>query len=653
MGLLGPVEVRVDGKSCRLGPPKQRALLVVLLLHADHVVPVAHIVEELWGERPPRSATANLRSYAAGLRHVLPPAERDRLVARPTGYLLRAAPEELDTADFEQAAAAGRHALDRNDPARAVRELERALLLWRGRAAEDVRVGPVVRPLLEALEERRRTVLEDWVEARLAVEPPAQVLPTLRGLTAAEPLRERGWALLMQALASTGDTAGALAAYAGARSALSTQLGIEPGPVLRRLHHTILNAQPIDEVRLTAVPEQLPAAIPAPRPEPAAADAWRVRCDLPAPARGFVGRNEAIAEIADALLADTDPDAARIVAVTGGPGVGKTALAVAAAHELRPHFPDGQWFVGLGSATARPRDTLELLERLCTAAGHQDPLPPTVDGRAGTLRAILADRRVLVLLDDAASAEQVRPLLPGTRSSAVIVTAREALTGLVALEAAHALQLGTLTPAHSMTLLTRLLGRAATEAGRAAVDEVVRQCAGLPLALRIAAANIRAAGSDVGRYAVRLREERDRLSTLAVHGDRQVALRYSFDRSYWRLPADARQLFRLLGTLPRTRLDLELIAAAQGVDCDMTHRTLTRLLAAGLVEHDPDGGYRLHELLRLYALERAERDETQAERTAALHRLHAWRERSSPRLGRCTMLGHQPHAPWLSGGSPA
>jgi DNA-binding SARP family transcriptional activator len=644
--------MRVDGKPCGLGPPKQRALLLTLLLHTDHVVPVQRIIEELWGEAPPMSASANLRSYAAGLRRMLPAGERDRLVARPAGYLLRMDPDDLDVTVFDRGAAHGRRALDRGDATSAVRELESALAVWRGQAAEDVRVGPVAGPLVEALEERRLAVLEDWIEARLAVEAPVQVLPAIRNLTAAEPLRERGWALLMQALAALGDSAGALAAYGAARSALATQLGIEPGPALRHLQRTILNGEPlvVPGGRVDAGPGTSPGS---PAPAPAQPGPWRVRCDLPASPRGFVGRQEATTEIAGVLLTAHDPIATRVVAITGGPGVGKTALAVAAAHQLRPHFPDGQWFIQLGGTAGRPRDALELLEQLCLAGGQPNPLPPTVAGRSGALRAVLADRRVLIVLDDAASPEQVRPLLPGTGSSAVIVTGREALTGLVALDAAHALHLGALTPAQSTILLTRLLGRRAVDAGRAAVDEVVRQCAGLPLALRIAAANIRATGSDVARYATRLREERDRLSVLAVHGDQQVAIRHSFDRSYWRLPTDARRLFRLLGTLPRTCLDLELIAAAHGVDAPTTHRTLTRLLAAGLVEHDPDGGYRLNDLLRLYALERAERDETQAERNAALRRLFAWRERASPRLARCTVLEPHPTDPLLFGGSPA
>jgi DNA-binding SARP family transcriptional activator/DNA-binding MarR family transcriptional regulator len=633
--LLGPVEVRVDGKPCVLGPPKQRALLVILLLHAGRVVPMKRIVEELWGDEPPASATANLRSYTAGLRRVFPAGERGRIVARPAGYLLRMAPEELDVAAFEHGAVRGRRALDRDDAATAVRDLERALAVWRGQAAEDIRVGPVVAPLLESLEERRRAVVEDWAEARLAVEPPAQVLPALRNLTAAEPLRERGWMLLMQALADTGDSAGALATYAAARSALATHLGIEPGAPLRRLHQAILSGErpPLDRA---AHRPPLPAGSPAAasvEPLP-----WRVRCDLPAATRNLVGRGEAISEISTALLAAHDPDAARVVAITGGPGFGKTALAVAVAHQLRPQFPDGQWFVPLGGTAWRSPDVVELLDQLCAAGGLPSTPPLTVDRRAAALRAVLADRRVLIVLDDAASADQVRPLLPGRGGSAVIVTSRHALTGLVALEAAHALHLAALTPEQSTNLLTRLLGDCAVDARPGAVDEVVRQCAGLPLALRIAAANICAAGCDVNHYALSLREERNRLSVLEVQGDHHVAIRSSFDRSYRRLSSEARRLFRLLGTLPPVHLELHQIAAAHGVDGGAARRALTGLLGAGLVEHDPDRGYRLHDLLRLYARERAEIDESPPGSATT----------PRPRRG----LAHRT-VPWLTDGSPA
>lgn len=401
-----------------------------------------------------------------------------------------------------------------------------------------------------------------------------------------------------------------------------TTLGIEPGVELRRLHRTILNAEPAD----TPSPVRASGAPSSDRGS-ASREPWRAHCQLPAQARGFVGRERDIEEIAAGLLSEPR----ELVTVAGPPGVGKTAVAVAVAHRLRPQFPDGQWFVRLHGKGQRPRPPAEVLDELLRACGDADDLPESGERRAAMLRGRLADRRVLIVLDDAGSAGQVRPLLPGTTSSAVIVTSRDALPGLIALDGARVRHLTTLCPALSRELLTGLLGDETLTADRAAVDDVVQTCAGLPLALRIAAANISAAGGDIAAYAARLRSG-DPLSALADDGDGQVALRRSFDLSYQRLPDDARRLFRLMGMIASLELGqglgLDGIAALFGSDQETARQVLARLAAAGLAERCPGGRYRLHELLRLYARERANAEEPAPARSEALARLRTHVPRS-------------------------
>ena len=341
---------------------------------------------------------------------------------------------------------------------------------------------------------------------------------------------------------------------------------------------------------------------------------------LPPDVAGFTGRITEMSRL-DQLLSDGQAQRTVVVpAVTGTAGVGKTALAVHWAHQVRDKFADGQLYVNLrGYAPDGPTPALDALGGFLRALGVAgESVPPELDGATVRYRDLLADRRVLVVLDNAASAEQVRPLLPPGPGSLALVTSRDELAGLVARDGAHRITLGALTPGEARTLLVRTLGghRVAPDPGAAA--ELARLCAYLPLALRIAAANI-PDDEPVAAYAARLRDG-NRLASLAVDDDEQAAVRAAFDLSYAVLPDGARRLFRLLGLAPGPHVTVDAAASLAGAGRHATRRLLRQLTAAHLIEHR-SGRYGFHDLLRLYAAELAHRDDPAQERRAALRRV--------------------------------
>jgi DNA-binding SARP family transcriptional activator/Tfp pilus assembly protein PilF len=605
-GVLGPLEVRRGSERVAVGGPQQRALLALLLLEANRVLPIERLIDELWDADPPATARALVHGCVAGLRRAL---GAGVLLTRAPGYLLRVGPGELDLAradELEQAAAGAA-------PERASALLGEALALWRGPVLAGID-GRGVTAEATRLEERAVGLLQRRADLDLRLGRYARVAGELRVAVRAHPLREPLWARLVLALYAAGLRSDALASYTEVRGQLVEQLGLDPGEQLRALERDILGG--VEAVELLRREAGEPVAAPAPGPAAAvAAPPREVPAQLPAAVRGFVGRPAALAEL-DALR----DGGAGLIAVDGTAGVGKTALALEWAHRVAGQFPDGQLYVDLrGYAGSPPLRPVHALAGFLHALGVQaDRVPPDLAEAAAMLRTVLAGRRVLVVLDNARSADQVRPLLPGGAGCLVLVTSRDRLGGLVARDGAACLTLGVLPVAESVDLLAAVLGTARVRAEPAAAAELARRCACLPLALRIAAADLAARpGRRLAAAVDRLGG--DRLGALEVAGDDQAAVRAAFASSYAALPDDARRVFRLTGLVAGPDLTPALATALAGAPAAAA---LDRLARASLLTRSEPDRYGAHDLLRQYAAERAAAEEPDL--AAALARLHGW-----------------------------
>ncbi|MBB5958624.1 DNA-binding SARP family transcriptional activator [Saccharothrix tamanrassetensis] len=582
--ILGPFEVRDRGAAVALGGSRQRAVLAALLLRANETAGIGYLAESVW-DAPPATPASNLRTYVAGLRQRLGPS---RLVTRSGGYALVVGEGELDLMEFERLSAAGDRALHGGDLAAAADLFDRALRLWRGGALEGHAAGPVLRSELARLEEQRLAVVERHVNVRLELGQHADLVGELRKLVADHPLREESWGQLMLALYRSGRRADALNAYQQVYRMLDTDLGVAPGQALRELHGVLLADAP--------VPQRVPTDH-RPRQLPPEADHYTGRDGALDELSGLVGRESAVLPV---------------VTVTGCPGVGKTAFAIRAGHRLATSFPHGQLFVDLRGADRRPRRPEEVLARFLRDLGVAGvDVPSRAEERAGMFRDRLAGRRVLLVLDNAASEDQVRPLLPGHPGCCVLITSRSRLTGL---DTCKRIRLSALAPADSARLLGKLVGDEAVERG--AARRITELCGGLPLALRIVGTKLRSLPHlTADALALRLEDEQHRLDEL-VGGDREV--RAGFLLSYAGLGEPERRAFRLLALLPGASFPAWAAAAALDQDLHPTERLLERLVEANLLECGTSAAgrlrYHFHDLLRLFAEEKAEQDSTAEER---------------------------------------
>ncbi|MGW7484250.1 BTAD domain-containing putative transcriptional regulator [Nonomuraea muscovyensis] len=580
--LLGPVLVRLDdGRYARLSG-RQRAVLATLLLNANTVVSRGRLEAAVWDE-PPASAVANLQTYIAQLRRIAPVAPR--LVTMGSGYVLEVARDEVDVLAFQDELALAR--LEADPAARADR-LRQAIGLWRGRAAEDAPLSAVMGARLAELDEQLAGARCDWAEAELAMGRHAEVIGELRPFVAEHPLRERAWEQLIRALAQAGRRAEALSTYRHARAALVCELGVEPGPALRELQYDILSGEP-----------------PSPR---------RSICQLPADIADFVGRERELARIS--ALCSPDAHAPPVVVVTGPPGVGKSTLAVHAAHLSRAAFPDGQLYLRLGGPA--PRDPATLLAELLRAL-NAHVIPDSADERATLYRSMVADRSMLIVLEDAAGEHQVIPLLPGTSRCAVLVTSRGPLPALPGSSVVH---LAVPSQAEAGTLLERVAGAARVRTDPDAAAAILRACGLLPLAIRLAGARL------ATRPAWPLRELADRLASAGTLDELSFGghdVRASFAISYEALPAPARRAFRLLGLAGLAGTAEWAVAALLDGPLREAEQSMEVLTLAGLVtadEADQSGQsrYRMHDLLAAYARERAHAEEDPVRQGEALAR---------------------------------
>ncbi|MEV0622118.1 BTAD domain-containing putative transcriptional regulator [Nonomuraea sp. NPDC050404] len=578
--ILGPLEIEAAGHPIAVSSPKQRIALATLLLHANEVVPAATLIERVW-ERPPPQAKKTLQGYIARLRRLL---GDDTIGTRPPGYLIEVAPEQLDLLRFAELRDAAR--AEGTDPETASRLLGQALSLWRGPVLADVPPASPLRGEIAVLEEWRLQALEWRISADLELGRYVQLVPELQELTARHPLRENFWGHLVAALHGSGRRAEALSSYAKVRSLLVEELGMEPSAALQTLQRAILNedAPPVATGGPTP-PRSLPRDIP----------------DL-------VGRAEELETIAATLTGmpeawPTGGYASPVVMLPGQGGIGKTTMAVRVAHECGRAFPDGQIYVDL-RGTRDPVEPGAALATILTSLGIEGSgIPDGLDARVAFYRSVLSERRVLLLLDDAATEAQVRPLLPTWPTCGVIVTSRKALRGL---EGVRHVQLDVLSHKEAIALLSGIAGEDQITANSAAAAQVARLCGYLPLALRIAASRL------VGRthwtidhLARRLTSERHRLDELAA-GD--LAVRASIELGYRDLQPAAQRAFRLLGTLNMQAVPLSIAAAALDVPPHEAEHLLEEMTDRNMLNAGAGGtsiSYSFHDLLRLYAAERS------------------------------------------------
>ena len=613
--LIGPLEVRHDGVPVPIAAPKQRVLIAVLALAAGEPVTAARLIACLWDERPPLSARNTLQNYVLRLRRTLTvAAEPGPLVSSAAGYRLDVDADTIDVHRFGTLVRSARSTAAAGESESAAALLDEGLALWRGEPLAEVPSDVLHREVVPGLVEQRAAALEQRISLDLDRGRHAERITELVALTTEHPLRERAWAQLMLALYRSGRTAEALDAYRQAGKILSEEFGIDPGPELRRLHQAVLTNDPTLTITDSA-PGHISQPSPAPRVVPR---------QLPAPTGHFVGRSNELGHLSARLDAAAGAPLMVISAIGGTAGIGKTALALYWGHRHAEEFPDGQLYVNLRGfdPTGAPLPPMTALRGFLTALGMpaQD-VPTDPDEQVALYRSHLAGRRMLVVLDNARDAEQVRPLLPGVPGCLVLVTSRDQLAGLVALDGALPLTLDLLTQDEAHDLLIRRLGRDRVARERTVADELIDLCARLPLALSIAAAHAALhPNRPLAAFVGELRDTHRRLDALTT-GEPAADVRVVFSWSYRTLTPASARLFRLLSVHPGPDISLLAAAGLAGRDPDPTRHALDELTRAHLIiEHAP-GRYSVHDLLRAYAADQAHAQESDVEREAALRRV--------------------------------
>ena len=603
--LLGDIEVDVGGRLVDVGHVRQRCVLAALLVDANRVVPVEQLMERVWAGRLPQRARGTLRSYLCRLRQVLGDATGVAIAHQPGGYVLTVDPMAVDLHRFQ-------HLVDR---ARVVDEddaaglLQQALGLWRGDAFAtlDTPWLNTVRATLDAL---RLAAELDHNDFQLSRGQHAALVGQLSRWTAAHPLDERLTGQLMLALSRCGRQADALYLYEQLRHRLADELGADPGPALRRLHRQVLTADPA--LAAPAVARTSSRARP------------QVPHQLPALPSSFTGRTRELAALSTALLTRTGRDAPVVISAIGGTGgMGKTWLALRWAHDNLDRFPDGQLYVNLRGfdPASEPMSPATAVRGFLDVLGvHPAAIPVDVEAQAGLYRSLVAGRRMLIAVDNARDSAQVIPLLPGGDSCTVLVTSRHQLTGLLAAHGARLLTLDVLPESEADCLLTDHLGVHRVAAEPAAVAELLRVCAGLPLALAIVAARATLHPDlPLAALADELRDASTRLDALDA-GELAVNLRAVLSCSYKALPAEAARLCALLGLAAGPDISLPAVASLAGLPVTRARAVLRQLDGAHLVQEHLPGRYRMHDIVRLYATEQGERLGAE-DGSAAQHRL--------------------------------
>ncbi|MGI5148108.1 AfsR/SARP family transcriptional regulator [Plantactinospora sp. CA-294935] len=625
--LFGDVRARVDGRQVDLGHARQRCVLAALLVDANRIVPADRLLDRVWGEQRPRHARNALSGYVSRLRTLLGGSGGLAITRRSDGYLLTVDPDAVDLHRFHRLLARAR-ALARPEGPRtsggtpaahtggetAAALFETALSLCRGEPFGSLDT-PWLAGIRTALAAERLAAELDLADLALAAGRHAELLGGLAARAAAYPFDERIAGQVMTALYRCGRQADALRHYQDVRSRLAEELGMDPAPTLQRLHQRILTSDPALESPPVPAPEPAPAGT-------AATGAPSVPRQLPAPPAAFTGREYELTEL-DGLV-DPGPGIGATAVVSGSAGVGKSALAVHWAHRSAGRFPGGQLYVNLrgfdpDGVVVDPAEAVRgFLDAFGVAARR---IPVGLAAQTALYRSLVAGRRMLVVLDNARDAAQVRPLLPGAPGCATVVTSRNRLAGLVAIDGARPVTVDLFRPAEARRFLARRLGADRVADEPAAVDEIVARCARLPLALAVVAA--RAAAHQGFRLADLSAELRTAGGSLDPFdgGEPAADVRAVFSWSYRALHPTAARLFRLVGLHPGAELTAPAVASLAGLPVGAARRSLTELAQAHLLDERSPGRYARHDLLRAYAAERAEVEETATDRRTAANRL--------------------------------
>jgi DNA-binding SARP family transcriptional activator/tetratricopeptide (TPR) repeat protein len=664
VGVLGPVAAWYGDRELPVGQPRQQAVLGILATRANRVISRGELVDAVWGQDPPVSAEGGIYTYVAGLRRVIEPNRSLRgpgrvLVSSGAGYVLHLVPGQPDAVAFEQDLGRSRQLRKAGDQGGAVNALNSALSLWRGIAFAGV-PGPFAETERVRLGELRSAATEERADVLLSLGRHEDVVPDLTAMVADHPLRERMRGLLMIALYRCGRHAEALRVFQDGRRVLAEELGIDPGGDLSRIHQQVLTSDPA-----LAAPDG-PAVVTLrgdagsvpddgqrqSRPGAPELGSTPVPAQLPLDAPGFSGRHEELSMLQE-MLPDGSGQTVPIVAISGPAGTGKTALAVRFGRQVARRFPDGQLHInlrGLDPATA-PLEPWAALHFFLDALGvAPNRIPSDTDGRSALFRSLLDGKRMLIVLDNARNVAQVRPLLPGSPGSLVLVTSRNELTGLVAAEGAVPLTLDVLSDAEAREMLARRLGHERVAAEPEAAAEITESCACLPLALSIAVGRAAARPKrPLTELAAELRDARGRLDALEA-GDVMTSVRAVFSWSYDQLSENAARMFRLLGLHPGPDISLSAAASLTAMPRSEAGAALRELARAHMVAEYLPARFTFHDLLRAYAAEAAERSDPATERRAAaervldhyLHTAMAASNRFSPFRSPLQLTGPQP-----------
>ncbi|GAB3007212.1 AfsR/SARP family transcriptional regulator [Saccharothrix stipae] len=601
--LLGPLEVVDGGTTVRVGGLRQRTLLGVLLLHRGRVVPLERLVDAVWDTEPPPSARDQVRNSVWALRKALGDAPGRVVVTEDAGYRLDTDGHVVDVDRFEDGVRTARARAERGELDQASAVLRTALGLWRGPVLAGLR-GRLVRDTATGLDERRLLALEERLELDLALGRHGEVVSELTDIVGEHPGRTRIVGQLMRALHGAGRSADALTCYRRAKRHLADELGLDPPAELRDLEAAILRDDPVP-----AAPRPAPG-LPATEAPPTRTVPRTLPYDVP----DFTGRP---AELERLVALGAAARTVVISTVEGMAGVGKTALAVHAAHALADRFPDGQLFVDLHGFTpdrvpTSPEDALAVL--LSTLGVPRDRIPSSVDERVAMWRTEVAGRRLLLVLDNAADVKQVAPLIPGSPGCLVLVTSRRRLTNL---DGTIPVELGVLPEQEAVALVVAIVGAARVDDEPEAAADLVGLCGHLPLAIRIVSAHLqRRPQWTIRSLTERMTREKRRLAALAAAADHGVTT--AFTLSYRALTPDQRRVFRLLGLHPGVEIDAHAAAALAGLDVDVADAVLEQLADEYLLQQSGPGRYTFHDLLRAHARACAEDEEPAAARHEAL-----------------------------------
>ncbi|MFE0525145.1 BTAD domain-containing putative transcriptional regulator [Streptomyces sp. NPDC058954] len=616
--VLGPLEGWADGSRLRLGGLIQERVLGTLLLEPGRVLPISRLVESAWAENPPATASHQVRKAIAYLRRRIPDGG-EVIVTDGPGYRAVLGSEQLDLTEFALLVKTARDAVGEARPGEAAEALRRALGLWRGPILSGAG-GPVIEAAATAFEERRLAAAEHLFELRLGFGESSELVVDLRDFVQNHPLRETLRAQLMLALYRAGRQAEALEEYGRVRELLVEELGVDPGPGLTRVYEGILREDPelaAPPPPPSPAPAPVPVQTPVSPPAPVPAVPAEAPCTLPYDLADFTGREQELTELLNCAGRDYARHS-RIVALDGMGGSGKTSLAVHAAHRLAGEFPDGQLYIDLrgytpGEEPVTPGGALDSLLRALGIPGER--IPEDLAGRTALWRATITGRRLLLLLDNAADADGVRPLMPTGPGCLVLVTSR---ARLVDLDSAHWISVDVMSPEECAKLVAETLGEQRYAAEPEAAAELARLCGHLPLALRIATARLRNRPRWTLRYlADRLRDEARRLDELSS-GQRSVAA--TLRLSYQALDQECRTAFRILALHPHGDIDVHAATALLGTDPRDAEDTLELLLDVHLLQQPEIGLYTFHDLVRSFA-HSLRSDATEGDDDASVHRL--------------------------------